>query len=241
MSEVNGFRFWFDTMDRDMGVKMGAGCYEPETCSVIKKILRPGMICLDIGAQTGFFTCLMAQQVGVDGQVLAFEPMERSFKLLKLNIDENKWQDRVTLHHVACSDSSGEINVDIASGMVVANKNGHHIIKSLKIDDLQLNHVDFCKIDIEGHEPGAVRGMETLLRRDDPIVLTEVNQYWLNQAGSSASEYINLLVELGYKLFDIEKGLSEIKVYESEDELKNINILAISQKCCNEVEQLVKS
>ena len=33
MSESNGFRFWFDTMDREMGAKMAAGDYEPETCS----------------------------------------------------------------------------------------------------------------------------------------------------------------------------------------------------------------
>jgi FkbM family methyltransferase len=227
MSESNGFRFWFDTMDRDMGAKMAAGDYEPETASLIKKIIQPGMVCLDIGAQTGFYTCMMAQLAGTDGEVIAFEPMDRSFDLLNKNIEENGWQDRVSLHHVACSDSTGEISVGIAAGMVVANANGSHVIKSLKIDDMKLNHVDFCKIDIEGHEPKAISGMESLLRVSAPVVLTEVNQYWLAQAGSSASEYMDLLNDKGYMLFDIERGFIELKKYEPSSELENINILAI--------------
>lgn len=240
MSEKNDFRFWFDTMDREMGGKMAMGIYEPETCDLIKKLLCPGMVCLDIGAQTGFYTCLMAQIVGADGEIIAFEPMDRSFNLIKKNIDENNWQDRVSLHHLACSDSSGEISVGIASGMVVADSNGGHIIKSIKIDDLKLDHVDFIKIDVEGHEPKAINGMEKLLSSSAPVVLTEVNQYWLTQAGSSATEYMTILKDIGYTLFDIEKNLCEIHKFETGDEHLNINILAIPSGRSAELLQLVK-
>ena len=204
MSESNGFKFWFDTADREMGAKMATCNYEPETCTLIKKLIKPGMSCLDVGAQTGFYTCMMAQLVGSTGGVIAFEPMDRSFNLINKNVDENGWKDRVSIHHVACSDFSGDIVVGIESVMVVADSKGDHIIESIKIDDLSLGHVDFCKIDIEGHEPKALRGMKQLVSTAAPVILTEVNQYWLTQAGSSADEYINLLGELGYILFDIE-------------------------------------
>ena len=74
--------------------------------------------------------------------------------------------------------------------MVVASKNGSHVIYSLKIDDMKLNRVNFCKIDIEAYEPKVISGMENLLRVTAPVVLTEVNQYWLTQAGRSAAEYM---------------------------------------------------
>lgn len=61
MSKVNDFSFWFDSLDREMGARMAAGIYEPETCSTVRKLVQPGMICLDICAQTGFYTCMMAQ------------------------------------------------------------------------------------------------------------------------------------------------------------------------------------
>lgn len=240
MSESNGFRFWFDTMDREMGAKMATGDYEPETCSLIKKLVKPGMRCLDVGAQTGFYTCMMAQLVGSDGEVIAFEPIDRSFNLLNKNIDENGWRDRVSFYHVACSSSSGEIVAGIESGMVVASSNGDHVIESLRIDDLTIGHVDFCKIDIEGHEPKAISGMEKLLATAAPVVLTEVNQYWLTQAGSSASEYMNLLGVLGYMLFDIENDFCEIKTYKPGSELENINILAVPRECYIDVLRLVK-
>src|ERR687885_871958 len=64
MAEVEDFRFWFNTSDRDMGVPMALGVYEPSAVALVKRLVRPGMCCLDIGAQTGYFTCLMASLVG---------------------------------------------------------------------------------------------------------------------------------------------------------------------------------
>ena len=60
MSELDDFRFWFNTSDREMGVVMAMGQYEPSSVRFIRQALRPGMKCIDAGAQTGFYTCLMA-------------------------------------------------------------------------------------------------------------------------------------------------------------------------------------
>lgn len=53
MSEANGFSFWFDSEDREMGAQMACGLYEPGTVDLIQHLVRPGMVCLDIGAQKG--------------------------------------------------------------------------------------------------------------------------------------------------------------------------------------------
>lgn len=54
MTENNGFRFWFNSADREMGAKMATGQYEPKVVHFLKNYLQSGMTCLDIGAQTGF-------------------------------------------------------------------------------------------------------------------------------------------------------------------------------------------
>jgi hypothetical protein len=59
MAEVDGFRFWFNTGDREMGVLMGTGNYEPQVRELMKTIIRPGMRCIDAGASTGYYTCLL--------------------------------------------------------------------------------------------------------------------------------------------------------------------------------------
>ncbi len=236
MSDVNGFRFWFNSSDREMGTRMAAGLYEPETVSILQRVVRPDMHCLDIGAQTGFYTCLMANLIGPGGEVNAFEPFNQSFELLETNVAENNWEDRVKIHNIAISDSNFDIRVGIASGMIVADSNGSNIIKATKIDDIRLDKVDFCKIDIEGHEPKAIRGMEQLLNRDAPIVLTEVNEYWLNQAGSSASEYIALLRDFQYELYKLENNLCELGDYVPKNQLENINVLALP---CNQKDRIL--
>jgi hypothetical protein len=72
-----------------MGVLMGMGNYEPEVRELMKTIIRPGMRCIDAGASTGYYTCLMGTLVGAVGKVHAFEPMPESFRMLNKNVEEN--------------------------------------------------------------------------------------------------------------------------------------------------------
>jgi len=72
MAELTEFRFWFDTTDTEMGVKMAFSLYEPETIDFFRRVVRPGMTCWDIGAQTGFFTCLFCALAGESGRVVSY-------------------------------------------------------------------------------------------------------------------------------------------------------------------------
>ena len=120
MTALEGFRFWFNTSDRDMGVVMAMGQYEPESVRFIRKVLRPGMTCIDAGAQTGFYTCLMASVVGEGGMVHAFEPMPASYELLVKNVQENRFETRVRTYQLACSNAATEIEASQVGAMYVA-------------------------------------------------------------------------------------------------------------------------
>ena len=226
MSELHGYRFWFNTRDREMGVLMAIGKYEPEATVLLAKILKPGMKCLDVGAQTGYYSLLMARCIGEDGRVLAYEPMKSSFEMLKRNIIENNADKIITAFNVACGAKKEKLPMRIVSNMYVADVNGDIRIDCIVIDDEIDMKVDFVKIDAEGHEPQVLKGMKKTVENNKPIIFTEINAYWLSQAGSSFSGYAQLLEDMGYKLFDIDSNLSPLNKNE-DDLLRNSNVLAI--------------
>jgi FkbM family methyltransferase len=212
MAELGGFRLWFNTNDREMGMTMVSGQYEPDSTELIKKIVRPGMKCVDAGAHIGFYTCLMASLVGESGKVYAFEPMPSNFELLRKNIEENRFQQMVQAYQQACSDEPGTLTVSKLSNMFVVGQVGgteRLTAEAIRLDDIIEDPIDLVKLDVEGHEPSVIRGMLSLIARDQPIILSEINEYWLQSCSrSSATEYVGFLESLGYEVFDV-KNLAQ--------------------------------
>lgn len=64
--------------------------YEPDTQAFIRQLLRPGMVAFDVGAHHGFYTLLMAQCVGSEGLVVAFEPSPKERRKLIWHIHLNR-------------------------------------------------------------------------------------------------------------------------------------------------------
>jgi FkbM family methyltransferase len=207
MSELDGLRFWFNTSDREMGVVMAMGQYEPASVRFIRQALRPGMTCIDAGSQTGYYTCVMASGVGETGTVYAFEPMPASYQLLLKNIQENGFGPRVRAYQLACSNSATEIEASHVGQMYVAGTVPgcpQVSMTAVRVDEIVHDAVDLIKIDVEGHEPAAIEGMRDLIARSHPVIVSECNEYWLQScSNTSGREYIELLSSYGYQVFDI--------------------------------------
>jgi len=207
MAELQDFRLWFNTTDREMGMVMASGQYEPRSVELLKRIIRPGMKCIDAGAHIGFYTCLLASLVGETGKVYAFEPMPSHFELLLKNIEENQLQEMVKAYNLACSDVHGDLKVSKISNMFVVGQVGSAeqiIVQKVCLADLIEDTVDLVKLDVEGHEPAVIRGMMSIISKNKPILLSEINEYWLRSCShSSGSEYVGLLTSLGYEVFDV--------------------------------------
>jgi FkbM family methyltransferase len=204
MSEIENFRFWFNSSDREMGVRMALGLYEPLLVELIKKTVKPGMTCIDAGANTGFYTCLMAAN---GANVYAFEPMPNSYNLLVKNVQENNFQSRVQAYQIACSDGDKSISGSIVSNMYITSEVADAekvTMNTVAVDNILSSHIDIIKVDIEGHEPKALEGMKNILTSSKPIIFSEINEYWLRQcSGIEANEYIRILNNFQYKVFDI--------------------------------------
>jgi FkbM family methyltransferase len=207
MSELDGFRFWFNTSDREMGVVMAMGQYEPASVRFIRQALRPGMTCIDAGSQSGFYTCVMASAVGETGTVYAFEPMPASYQVLLKNIQENGFGPRVRPYQLACSNRAAQIEASQVGQMYVAGTVPgcpQVAMTAVRVDEIVHDAVDLIKIDVEGHEPAAIEGMRDLIARSHPVIVSECNGYWLQScSNTNAREYIALLSSYGYQVFHI--------------------------------------
>lgn len=137
---------------------------------------------LDVGANLGHYTARLAALVGERGRVLAFEPVPDTFECLAANV-RRLGLHNVSLFNAAVCDRWGVVWMTIptfASGW--PNPYEAHIgaspgavpVLGLAIDSLAIpGPVTLVKIDVEGHELGALRGMRALLERDRPTLIVE--------------------------------------------------------------------
>jgi len=161
------------------------GFWEFGITEFIARHVKPGMTVLDLGANFGYYTLLMAELVGHNGRLMAFEPNPFAAKLLGRSIDINGMSRIAALDTRAIWNESGQsltfcvpVNEPKNARVVGAGKESAGIsditVTTLALDDLPLQNVDFIKIDIEGAEQRMWSGMQEFLGRSpDVLVLLE--------------------------------------------------------------------
>ena len=185
---------------------VGSGVWEPVTTHLIKDLVNPGMHVLDVGANFGYYTLLLAQQVGPTGRVWAFEPVSMFRNQLLWHLERNRFSDRVTVVPYGLSDrcSTSPISVSASSATLhaVDTASRPESIELRPLDEvvpeLGIDRIDFVKSDIDGHEPWFLDGGRSTFRRFRPPIAVEFAQHVLHVAGSDVREQARLLHELGY-------------------------------------------
>ena len=184
---------------------------------VMRSVLRPGHTFVDVGANVGYFTLLGAQLVGPTGHVLAFEPSPSNRDQLRQNVALNGG-DNIQVYEYALSDRPGVVDLfqpasdctmtsmRPAVGAELKTEALRVSVPTIPLDALipesQRQSIALIKLDIEGAEYLAVRGMTGLLdSRPGPDLICEVCDHYLQQLGSSAAELLAFLGELGYRAY----------------------------------------
>jgi len=219
-----GLRLRAFPKDETCGSLFVTGFYEPNEFYFLNGRLKPGMVFIDVGANIGLYTIFASSMVGPQGVVLAVEPSEREFRLLKANVQLNACAN-VRLIPLGLSNRSGERELLIAekehsghntfgrfgyAGVEVA---GRQMVKTERLDNLiqreGLERVDVIKLDVEGHERFVLEGARETLTRFKPILLVELIDRPLSLQGCSADQAWNFLINLGYQIlqFDATTGL----------------------------------
>ena len=188
------------------------GLAEPVESWLLLKMLKPGMVVVDAGANIGQYTLLAARAVGPSGSVLAFEPVSFNFTRLTRHVSENGLTN-VSLDELALWDSITALELAQPEGYEdntgtfstgVQGATRYETVPAMPFDDvadrMKLSRVDVVKMDIEGGEYRALLGMQRTIDRDHPLLLVELNRVALERAGSSLDQLWELLtVRFGYR------------------------------------------
>ncbi len=212
---VHGMKLFVDPHDHGIGQPLlRGGEYEPEETAFVRRVVRPGMVFVDLGANVGYYTCLAARLVGATGRVYAFEPDPDNFGLLRRSLRANRL-DNVAAERAAISDASGR-------GVLQRSLLNHGAHRLLSVGGARLSRgvrtttldaalagretaVDFIKMDIEGWEPHALAGMERLLARsrDRVTILSELSPAAIHHSGRDPAAFLREFGERGFRLWSV--------------------------------------
>jgi FkbM family methyltransferase len=215
----SGEFFKIRNIDR-IGVEILKGHFEPALRSVLVSKLKHGMTVLDIGANIGYYTVLMASRIGESGRVIAFEPNPVVYEELKSNIELNRLSNALVLP-IALSDSSGDSQFYFPhegqeghGGLRKNNSFTEARIENVSTDRLDevllrlsIKKVDLIKIDVEGAELLVIRGANGLLTgRSKPIIFFESAENQCASFGFRVFDVLSSIASFGYFLEQIDYG-----------------------------------
>lgn len=205
--------------------------YEPDTTAFFINIIRPGMTVVDIGAHIGYFTRLFSRLVGNCGKVFAFEADPFIFELLKKNTQRLR---NVDARQLAICDRSGSTDFyhsEEKSGCSSTVEKLPLLFKKRRITVLAgdldsvlegsgIKRVDLIKMDIEGGEPRALRGMQRTLEKNRGIILvTEFAPEWIRAGGMAPLTFLEELKNLGFSVYSLATGSLTLFDPKSEEEM----------------------
>jgi len=191
------------------------GHWESWITVAIARTLRPGWHCLDVGANHGYYTLIMADAVGRDGRVAPVEPTPRLADLLRQTLDVNGFPT-VSVVPEAATDGDGQTlqlvvparrSMNARLSREAGPTDAVFEVKSVTVDSLTRDwtRVDLIKIDVEGAEEGVWRGMQRTVA-DNPglVVILEFNVERYEDARSFLGQIELAGFRLRYIDFDAE-------------------------------------
>ena len=192
------------------------GIHGAHDLKIFKDNVKNGDNVVDLGANIGYFTLILAKLVGPTGKVFAFEPDPRNLTLLKKNIEYNNYKN-VIIVPKAVSNVNDKCTLYVGQKTFGQNRiykpektDTQKFIptdsETIRLDDFfktnnLLNKISFIKMDIEGAEFLALDGMKEILKLNQNIkIFTEVDPHYLEDAGTSYEQFIDLLTENNFTL-----------------------------------------
>lgn len=230
--EYDGHKFFLESEDT---VNLATFGYEHEKfeLNLFKNSLKKGDIVLDLGANIGLYSLSAAKIVGNSGKIYSFEPDPITFKNLKKNIESNKC-DNVELINKAVSNKTGTIA--FTSSENISSRSKNHIksddepesnsikIHTIKIDDFfenKVNVINVIKMDIEGAEFEALKGMKKIIDKNKHLkIFLEFSPFMLKRLNADIAEMINFFKSCNFKIN---------KINEEEDKLEEISLESLSE------------
>jgi FkbM family methyltransferase len=200
------------------------GVWEPDETRLFKRVIKKGMIVVDLGANVGWYTLIAAKLVGNNGKVYSFEPDPDNCALLRKNVQINGYEN-VIVEQKAALDHGRIVKLFLN----VDNLGDHRIYdchdrrkwtftEGIVLDDyFDDNHkkIDVIKMDIQGAEMAALVGMDKIIRANDKLkMFIEFSPFLIKRSGFSPEAFLNRIAKYGFKIHVIsvqnKKSVDEI-------------------------------
>lgn len=194
---------------------------------LLSRTVKPGMVCIDVGAAGGAHLLLMARRVGPSGRVIGIEPRPRSLRAVAALTRLAGVADRTRLLPLALAAERGRLPLRIpfvptrahlpgttadVEGTAAFAKLPHKniVVPTRPLDDVVadegLDRVDVVKIDVEGAELSALAGARRTLEEHRPLVLVEADDLHQARNDATAQDVIDAVIAHGYDVYRYRRG-----------------------------------
>lgn len=224
--QVGPATLYLDLNDPVLSGALTLRVFELSELFFFQKYCQGRMTFVDIGANIGLYTALAMHQLDRNGRIVTFEPHPQSYRFLEKNIGANQTApegcSRVNAFNLAAASEQGRQELRLNPENHADNRlyqgtyqgkveNWDALpVEGRPVDDvlaeLGIEEVNFVKIDIQGYEQKAISGFQKTLARSKNVFL--MSEFWpkgLKEAGGSATGYLQLLVDLGFTLYELKE------------------------------------
>jgi FkbM family methyltransferase len=175
--EINGVTYRIDPHHRH---RLGQ-TYDAPVAAFIRERMRPGSICLDVGANVGVYVLQFAHWSGERGRVIAFEPNPSAREALQRHIELNDLSERVEVVPAAVGARCGSATLFAAGADGMSRLGAPNELIADRVEEISVPVValdDFCEarglrpdwlfMDIEGFEIAVLAGARQLIKERGP-------------------------------------------------------------------------
>lgn len=227
----NGILIPVDATDKLTHKAWLLGILAPDFEWAIHRYVKSGTIAVDVGADLGFISVLMAQKVGESGEVFVIEPNPE----MRLRIEKIFWLNGLQNYRIfqcGCSDKKQEayffINKKDHSMSCISQSDTGLQVQLMPLDSI-LEDVDkpvsFIKIDVERHEPEVLAGAKKTLQKHRPTIVFETGTHTSDQL----SRIGDTLMEMSYSVVGVlhEWGIESKELSLNMTKRSHCNVLAL--------------
>lgn len=190
---------------------------EPGTGDVLRRLARPGMAVADVGANIGLLTLVMAQAVGPQGKVIAFEPEATP----RANLEKMKHLNGLSWVEVrdqAVGREAGRLTFHVSE--VIGHSSLYALpeaeaaraveVEVVRLDDVApAKRLDVVKIDVEGAELDVLAGMKGVIAKNpDLAIVAEFGPEHLARVGQTPAQWFKAFADAGFKPYLIDETTS---------------------------------
>ena len=207
---------WLNPDDPVVSGALTFGVYERGEIAFFRSRFGPDMTFVDVGANVGLYSAIALATPGFRGRVLAVEPHSESRLYLQKTLQSNAAPaGAAVICELAASDRPETLTLYENPDNKGDNRlypdpllRGEEMVGADSLDSICRRHgissTQFIKIDVQGAEAKVVRGASGLLAGSaDCILMTEFWPYGLARCGADGLDYLEMLRDLGFRLYEL--------------------------------------